>query len=83
MHGFPDFWYSWRHQLSALAGAGFHAVAPDVRGFGETDVPIGAENYTAFDITGDLVGLINALGDERVRNKRICFVKYDCFVVFH
>ncbi|BBM99377.1 soluble epoxide hydrolase / lipid-phosphate phosphatase [Marchantia polymorpha subsp. ruderalis] len=66
VHGFPDFWYSWRHQLSALAGAGFHAVAPDVRGFGETDVPIGAENYTAFDITGDLVGLINALGDERV-----------------
>ncbi|KAL3684312.1 hypothetical protein R1sor_002334 [Riccia sorocarpa] len=66
LHGFPDFWYSWRYQLPALAEAGFHAVAPDIRGFGETDAPLEAEEYTAFDIVGDLVGLINALGVENV-----------------
>ncbi|KAL2652489.1 hypothetical protein R1flu_020617 [Riccia fluitans] len=66
LHGFPDFWYSWRYQIPALAKAGFHAVAPDIRGFDETDAPLEAEEYTAFDIVGDLVGLINALGVEKV-----------------
>ena len=40
-HGFPESWYSWRHQLSALADAGFRAVAPDMRGYGDTDAPAG------------------------------------------
>jgi epoxide hydrolase A/B len=39
LHGFPESWYSWRHQLTALADAGFHAVAPDQRGYGQTDRP--------------------------------------------
>ncbi|CAM6087071.1 unnamed protein product [Calypogeia fissa] len=66
LHGFPDFWFTWRYQIPALANAGFHAVAPDIRGFGQTDAPSEAEKYTVFDITGDLVGLIDALGEKQV-----------------
>ncbi|MGH7278673.1 MAG: alpha/beta fold hydrolase, partial [Candidatus Rokuibacteriota bacterium] len=47
-HGFPESWYSWRHQLPALAEAGFHAVAPDQRGYAGTDRPAAAEDYTIF-----------------------------------
>jgi pimeloyl-ACP methyl ester carboxylesterase len=46
LHGFPECWYSWRHQLSALADAGYHAVAPDQRGFGRTDRREDVESYT-------------------------------------
>jgi pimeloyl-ACP methyl ester carboxylesterase len=45
-HGFPELWYSWRHQLPALADAGFHAVAPDMRGYGQTDRPDAIDQYT-------------------------------------
>ena len=45
-HGFPESWYSWRHQLQALVEAGYHAVAPDMRGYGETDRPDAIEQYT-------------------------------------
>jgi pimeloyl-ACP methyl ester carboxylesterase len=62
LHGFPETWYSWRHQLAALAGAGFRAVAPDQRGYGGTDRPADAERYTLLDLVGDVVGLIDALG---------------------
>jgi pimeloyl-ACP methyl ester carboxylesterase len=61
-HGFPELWYSWRHQLIALADAGFRAVAPDMRGYGQTDRPAEVEAYDVFQLTGDLVGLVNALG---------------------
>jgi pimeloyl-ACP methyl ester carboxylesterase len=63
-HGFPESWYSWRHQLSALAEAGFHAVAPDMRGYGETDRPEEIDRYTLFHLVGDMVGLVDALGAE-------------------
>jgi pimeloyl-ACP methyl ester carboxylesterase len=63
-HGFPESWYSWRHQLGALAGAGFHAVAPDMRGYGRTDRPREIDRYTLFHLVGDLVGLLDALGAE-------------------
>jgi pimeloyl-ACP methyl ester carboxylesterase len=63
-HGFPESWYSWRHQIRALADAGFHAVAPDMRGYGQTDAPAEIERYTLFDLVGDLVGLLDALGVE-------------------
>lgn len=63
-HGFPESWYSWRHQLQALAGAGFHAVAPDMRGYGMTDRPEAIEQYTLFHLVGDMVGLLDALGAE-------------------
>jgi len=60
-HGFPESWYSWRHQLVALAEAGFHAVAPDMRGYGQTDKPHAIDQYTLFDLVGDMVGLLEAL----------------------
>ena len=61
-HGFPECWYSWRHQLPALAKAGFRAVAPDLRGYGRSDRPEGVEPYTILDDIGDIVGLVDALG---------------------
>jgi len=63
-HGFPELWYSWRHQLSALAAAGFHAVAPDMRGYGQTDRPELIDQYTMLHLVGDMVGLLDALGHE-------------------
>jgi alpha-beta hydrolase superfamily lysophospholipase len=57
-HGFPESWYSWRHQLTALAAAGFHAVAPDMRGYGKSDRPEAIDQYTIFHLIGDLVGLL-------------------------
>lgn len=64
-HGFPECWYSWRHQLSALAEAGFHAVAPDQRGYGQTERPKPLEAYHILQLTSDIVGLVHALGEER------------------
>jgi pimeloyl-ACP methyl ester carboxylesterase len=61
-HGFPESWYSWRHQLTALAAAGFHAVAPDMRGYGQTDQPAEIDQYTLLHLVGDMVGLADALG---------------------
>src|SRR5437899_5423813 len=60
-HGFPESWYSWRHQLDALAAAGFHAIAPDMRGYGKSDRPEAIDQYTIFHLVGDLVGLLDAL----------------------
>ena len=60
-HGFPESWYSWRHQIGALAAAGFHAVAPDMRGYGKSDAPEAIDQYTIFHLIGDLVGLLDAL----------------------
>jgi pimeloyl-ACP methyl ester carboxylesterase len=61
-HGFPELWYSWRHQLRALADAGFRAIAPDQRGYGDTDVPGALDAYTQRHLVGDIVGLLDALG---------------------
>ena len=60
-HGFPESWYSWRHQLVALAEAGFHAVAPDMRGYGQTDSPEAIDQFTLFHLVGDVIGLVDAL----------------------
>jgi pimeloyl-ACP methyl ester carboxylesterase len=61
-HGFPESWYSWRHQLLALAEAGFRAVAPDMRGYGGTDQPPEIDQYTLLHSIGDMVGLLDVLG---------------------
>jgi pimeloyl-ACP methyl ester carboxylesterase len=61
-HGFPESWYSWRHQLQALADAGFHAIAPDMRGYGQTDRPEAIEQYTLLHLVGDMVGLLDPVG---------------------
>jgi len=71
LHGFPESWYSWRHQLVALAAAGFHAVAPDQRGYCGTGAPGGpghtadVAEYTIMHLTGDVIALMDALGAER------------------
>lgn len=64
-HGFPELAYSWRHQLPALAAAGFHAVAPDQRGYGGSSRPEAVRDYDIFHLTGDLVGLLDALDVDR------------------
>ncbi len=65
LHGFPECWYSWRHQLTALAEAGYHAVAPDQRGYGRSDHPEDPAAYTIMHLAGDAIGLISALGEEQ------------------
>jgi len=64
-HGFPELWYTWRHQLVALAEAGFHGVAPDQRGYGQTDQPEPIEAYHILNLVGDIVWLVKALGEEK------------------
>ena len=61
-HGFPESWYSWRHQLAALADAGYRAVAPDMRGYGTTDAPADWRAYTVLHHVADLVGLLDDMG---------------------
>lgn len=63
-HGWPESWYSWRHQLEAVAAAGFHAVAPDMRGYGQTDRPEAIDQYTLMHLTGDMVGVLDSLGEK-------------------
>src|SRR5262245_28560447 len=65
LHGFPESWYSRRHQLPALAAAGYHAVAADQRGYGQTDRPAESEKYTQLHLVGDVIGLLDALGEPR------------------
>lgn len=62
MHGFPQFWYAWRHQMAALADAGWRAVAMDLRGYGGSDKP--PRGYDVYTATGDAASLIRALGEE-------------------
>jgi pimeloyl-ACP methyl ester carboxylesterase len=65
LHGFPESWYSWRRQLVALADAGFRAAAPDQRGYGGTERPEDIGRYTMLHLVGDVVGLLDALGEEQ------------------
>ncbi|MFM9864810.1 MAG: alpha/beta fold hydrolase [Micropepsaceae bacterium] len=60
-HGFPELAYSWRHQIPAIANAGFHAIAPDQRGYGLTDRPTPIEAYDIHHLTGDMVGMLDAM----------------------
>lgn len=60
-HGFPESWYSWRSQLDALADAGYWAIAPDMRGYGQTDKPEAIDQYSMFHLVGDMVGVLDAL----------------------
>lgn len=64
-HGFPELWYSWRHQLPFLAQNGFRAIAPDMRGYGETDAPADPKTYRTSSICADIAGLLDALGLEK------------------
>jgi soluble epoxide hydrolase / lipid-phosphate phosphatase len=64
-HGFPELWYSWRHQLTFLAENGFRAIAPDMRGYGQTDAPSDPREYRTSVICADIAGLLDALGLEK------------------
>ena len=62
LHGFPESWYSWRHQFAPLAAAGYHVAAPDMRGYGRSDKPDAIEAYNQVEVVNDIIGLIPALG---------------------
>jgi pimeloyl-ACP methyl ester carboxylesterase len=64
VHGFPESWFSWRHQIDALAAAGFRLVAPDLRGYGRSDAPQAIDQYTILHLIGDMVGILDALSVE-------------------
>ncbi len=64
LHGFPESWYSWRHQFAPLAAAGYHVVAPDMRGYGKSDLPAEITAYCQSEVVKDIIGLIPALGYE-------------------
>src|SRR5579863_2339604 len=60
-HGWPESWYSYRHQIRALADAGYRVIAPDQRGYGQTYAPEPIESYNILNLTGDIVGMLNSL----------------------
>ncbi len=64
LHGFPYLWYLWRHQIKDLAAAGYRVVAPDQRGYGQSDAPTNVEVYDQTHLVGDVIGLMNTLGEE-------------------
>ncbi|CAA0825258.1 alpha/beta-Hydrolases superfamily protein, partial [Striga hermonthica] len=66
LHGFPEIWYSWRHQMIAVAGSGYRAIAPDYRGYGLSDPPPEPEKTTFLDLDADLLGLLDALNISKV-----------------
>jgi epoxide hydrolase 4 len=65
LHGFPEFWYSWRHQIGPLADAGFHVVAPDMRGYNLSSKPAGWRSYDTPLLAQDIAGLVGSFGVER------------------
>jgi pimeloyl-ACP methyl ester carboxylesterase len=65
LHGFPEFWYSWRNQLAPLSEAGYHVVAPDMRGYNLSDKPLGWRQYDTDRLAQDIAGLIRHFGAER------------------
>ncbi|PYE54844.1 alpha/beta fold hydrolase [Deinococcus yavapaiensis] len=65
LHGFPEFWYAWRHQLPPLARAGYRVVAPDMRGYDLSDKPVGVEGYKLDLLASDVAELVRAQGRER------------------
>lgn len=79
-HGFPKSWYSWRHQLAALAAAGFRAVAVDMRGYGQSDRPEAIDQYTLLHLVGDITGLLDAL---RVQQAVIAGHDWGAVVAWH
>lgn len=65
LHGWPESWYSWRHQFGALAAAGYRVVAPDQRGYARSEQPPDVESYTLLHLVGDVIALIEELGEDQ------------------
>jgi len=74
LHGFPELWYAWRHQIAAMASLGYRAVAPDLRGYGDTDAPADVGSYTAFHVVGDLVALLDVVAPNQ---EKVFVVSHD------
>ncbi|KAK1420084.1 hypothetical protein QVD17_21403 [Tagetes erecta] len=66
LHGFPEIWYTWRHQMIAVAKAGFRAIAPDCRGYGLSDIPIEPEKTSFVDLVNDIVSILDHLAISKV-----------------
>ncbi len=66
LHGFPEYWYGWRHQITSLAEAGYRVLAPDQRGYNLSDKPVGVNAYRLEILAGDIIGLIEAVGNRPV-----------------
>ena len=64
-HGWPESWYNWRHQITFFAKNGYRVVAPDMRGYGKTDAPESPEDYDIVTLAADMVGILDALGEEK------------------
>ena len=64
LHGFPEFWYGWRHQLAALAAAGYRVWAPDQRGYNLSDKPRDVRAYALDQLAADILGLVDAAGHQ-------------------
>ncbi|KAJ6378873.1 hypothetical protein OIU78_028980 [Salix suchowensis] len=82
LHGFPEFWYSWRHQITFLASHGYHVVAPDLRGCGDSDSPLSPSSYTVLHLAGDLVGLLDYFGEQQIMTD-LALIFEKAFVVGH
>lgn len=65
IHGWPESWYSWRHQIPVIAAAGYHVIAPDMRGYGGSDKPAAVEDYDINHLSADIVGLVDVLGEKQ------------------
>jgi pimeloyl-ACP methyl ester carboxylesterase len=76
-HGWPESWYSWRHQLTAVSQAGFRCVAPDMRGYGGTEAPEAIDQYTLLHLVGDMTELVKALGGKNGGEPRAVIVGHD------
>lgn len=66
LHGFPEIWYTWRHQMIAVANAGFRAIAPDYRGYGLSEIPWEPENTSFFDFVKDIASILDSLAVSKV-----------------
>lgn len=66
LHGFPEIWYSWRHQIAHLANHGYHVVAPDLRGYGDSDSPLNPNSYSIIHHVGDLLGILDHFCQQQV-----------------
>jgi pimeloyl-ACP methyl ester carboxylesterase len=76
-HGWPESWYSWRHQLQAVSAAGFRCVAPDMRGYGGTEAPEPIDQYTLFHLVGDMAELVKAVSEKNGGETKAIIVGHD------
>jgi pimeloyl-ACP methyl ester carboxylesterase len=77
LHGFPEFWYSWRFQIPDLVDAGYHVVAPDLRGYNTSEKPQGVDAYTVEELVGDVVGLVHEYGHTGAEGPQAHVVAHD------